>query len=184
MLGGAVVLALLGALSGGAPIPTPIGVGPQFRLDAAPQRVVRGAPVGRFRCSAAPVTRVQAHIELFAKRRVLLVPAGVGMAPPLKRAGAYVVASRCSYGLRTTAPTGVVEVARGTRATVGDLFRIWGKPLTRSRLAGFRGRVVAFVGGIPWRRDVRAIPLTRHAQIVLEIAGYVRPHRLFLFGSR
>jgi hypothetical protein len=184
VLGGAVVVALLGALSGGAPIPTPIGVGQQFRLEAAPQRVLRGAPVGRFRCSASPVSRVRVHIELFANRRVLLIPAGVGMAPPLAREGAYVVRARCSYALRTTAPTGVVEVARGTNATVGDLFRLWGQPLTRSRLAGFRGRVRAYVTGSPWRGDVRAIPLARHAQIVLEVGGYVRPHRFYLFGTR
>src|SRR5690348_4331915 len=112
VLGGAVVVALLGALGGGAPIPTPIGVGPQFRIPAAPQRVLQGAPVGRFRCAASPAARVQAHVELFANRRVLLLPAGVGMAPPLKRVGAYVVRSRCSYGVRTRAPTGVVEAAR------------------------------------------------------------------------
>lgn len=184
MLGGAVVVALLGALGGGAPIPTPIGVGPQFRIAAAPQRVLRGAPVGRFRCTASPVPRVSAHIELFTNRRVLLLPAGVGMAPPLEREGAYVVGARCSYALRTTAPTGVVEIARGAGATVGDLFRLWGQPLTRSRLAGFRGPVRAYVSGIQWQGDVRAIPLERHAQIVLELGGYVRPHRFFLFGAR
>jgi hypothetical protein len=184
MLGGAVVVALLGALGGGAPIPTPIGVGPQYRIPAEPQRVLDAAPVGRFRCGASTGARVRAHVELFANRRVLLVPAGVGMAPPLRREGAYVVGSRCSYAVRTTAPTGVVEVARGTNATVGDLFRLWGQPLTESRLAGFRGRVRAYVSGIPWRDDVRSIPLERHAQIVLEVGGYVRPHRFFLFGTR
>lgn len=184
VLAGAVVVALLGVLGGGAPIPTPIGVGPQFRLARAPQRVLDGAPVGRFRCTASPAQRVSVHIELFANGRVLLLPAGVGMAPPLRRDGAYVVRSRCSYALRTTAPTGVVEVAPRTSATVGDLFRLWGQPLTRSRLAGFRGHVRAYVGGVPWRGDVRAIPLERHAQIVLELGDYVRPHRFFLFGAR
>jgi hypothetical protein len=127
------------------------------------------------------VARVGAHIELFANRRVLLVPAGVGMAAPLRREGAYVVGSRCSYAVRTTAPTGVVEVARGANATIGSLFRLWGQPLTGSRLASFRGRVRAYVAGVLWRGDVRMIPLARHAQIVLEVGGYVRPHRFFLF---
>ena len=184
MLGGAVVVALLGALGGGAPSPTPIGVGPLYRLPAAPARVARGAPVGGFRCGTAGARRVLAHVELFADRRVLLIPAGVGMAPPLTRDGAYVTGSRCSYAVRTTAPTGVVEVARGVKATVGDLFRVWGQPLSRSRLAGFPGRVRAYVAGVPWRGNVRAIPLARHAQIVLEVGGYVRPHRFFLFGTR
>jgi len=41
--------------------------------------------------------------------------------------------------------------------------------------------VLAFVGGRRWRGDPRAIPLARHAQIVLEIDGYVPPHASFLF---
>jgi len=184
MLGGAVVAALLGALSGGAPIPTPIGVGPHYRLAAAPERVLQAAPIGRFRCSGADASRVRVHVELFGNRRVLLIPAGVGMAPPLARDGAYVLSSRCSYAVRTTAPTGVVEVDSRAKATVGDLFRVWGQPLSGSRLAGFRGRLHAYVAGVEWKGDVRSIPLVRHAQIVLEVGGYVRPHGFFLFGTR
>jgi hypothetical protein len=37
------------------------------------------------------------------------------------------------------------------------------------------------VGGRPWRGDPNAIPLTRHAQIVLEIGPYIPPHRTYLF---
>jgi hypothetical protein len=121
-------------------------------------------------------------VELFANRRVLLLPAGIGMAPPLVRDGAYVVRARCSYALRTTAPTGVIEVAPGVAPKLGDLFGLWGQPLTGSRLAGFRGLVHAYVAGRRWQGNVRAIPLRRHAQIVLEIGGYVRPHAFFLFG--
>src|SRR5439155_1640623 len=106
-----------------------------------------------------------------------------GMAAPLRRDGAYIVAVRCSYPLRTVAPTGVVQVARGARATVGDLFAVWGQRLTADRLARFRGRVRAFVGGRRWRHAVQMIPLRRHAEIVLEVGGYVPPHHFFLFGA-
>jgi hypothetical protein len=41
--------------------------------------------------------------------------------------------------------------------------------------------VRAYVGGERWRGDVRAIPLTRHAQIVLELGAYIPPHPRFLF---
>jgi len=176
-----VVAALLLAL-GGAPVPTPIGVGPRYRLPPAPARVLQAAPVGRFRCGRTAPTRMRVHVELFANRRVLLLPAGIGMAPPLARDGAYIVRARCSYALRTTAPTGVIDVAPGSAATIGDLFRVWGQPLSPMRLAGFRGRVQAYVTGHVWRGDLRAIRLRRHGQIVLEVGGYVRPHAFFLFG--
>jgi hypothetical protein len=75
----------------------------------------------------------------------------------------------------------VLEVEEGARLTLGDLFDLWGQPLSRTRLAGFSGRVSAFVGGRARAGDPRTIPLTRHTQIVLEVGGYVRPHSSFLF---
>ena len=185
MLGEALVGALVGALGGGAAlIPTPIGAGPRYHPPAAPAPVLRGSPLGRFGCEATPTPRTRVHVEVFANRRVLIVPAGIGMAAPLVQDGAYVVRARCSYAVRTRAPTGVVEVVRGRAVTIGDLFHVWGQPLMRGRMAGFDGRVRAYVAGTRWRGDVRAIPLRPHAQIVLEVGGYVPPHRFFLFGGR
>jgi hypothetical protein len=41
--------------------------------------------------------------------------------------------------------------------------------------------VSVFVGGKPVAGDPRRIVMTRHAQIVLEIGGYVAPHPSYLF---
>jgi hypothetical protein len=110
------------------------------------------------------------------------VAPGIGISPPRARDGAYVRGGRCSYPLRTREPTGVVEVqAAGRRKTLGDLFAVWGQPLSRTRMAGFKGPVRAYVGGRRWRTDPRAIPLKRHAQIVLEVGGYVKPHARYHF---
>jgi hypothetical protein len=95
-----------------------------------------------------------------------------------------VVGGRCHYRLHTVDPTGVVRVTRaqaGPAPTVGDLFVLWGQPLTLGRLAGFRGPVKAFVGGRRWAGDPRTIPLRRHAQIVLELDARVKPHPFYLF---
>jgi hypothetical protein len=146
-----------------APIPTPIGFGPRYRLAPGPP-----APT-RFACSPAPEHRDRAHVELFANRRVVLVPKGIG------------VGNGCSYPLRTTQPTGVVEFVPAARPTLGDLFDVWGQPLSRRGFAGFHGAVSAWVDGKRWPGDVRSIPLGRHAQIVLEVGGYVPPHTFFLF---
>jgi hypothetical protein len=76
----------------------------------------------------------------------------------------------------------VIEVDAGGRPkTLGDLFAVWGQPLGKRRMAGFSGKVSAFVGGRLWQRDPREIPLRRHAQIVLEVGGYVKPHATYLF---
>lgn len=158
-----------------APIPTPVGAGPRYHPPAETR------PVAGLRCSAREEARFGVHIELFANRRVVVVPAGIGIRPPLVRDGPYVRGGRCSYPLRTREPTGVVEIVPGTRPTLGTFFSLWGQPLSRTRLGTFRGRVSAFVYGRRWRGDPRSIPLTRHAQIVLEVGGYVPPHVFFLF---
>jgi hypothetical protein len=118
------------------------------------------------------VTRELAHVELFAGKLVLLLPAKVGIGP------------HCSYAVRTTQPTGVVEFVSRVHPTIGDLFAIWGQPLSAHRIASFRGVVAAWVGGKRWHGDVRAIPLRRHSEIVIEVGGYVPPHAFFLFPTK
>ena len=125
------------------------------------------------------------HVELFAHGRVVIVPAGIGVARPRARSGAYVSPRGCSYAARTIEPTGVIEVRSGPRVTLGEFFRIWGQPLSTTRLAGFgttgSAPVRAYVAGRRWRGSLRSIPLQRHAQIVLELGTFIPPHRAFLF---
>ncbi len=162
--------------------PWPIGAEPGYRLPAAPARVLAAKPVGRFRCGNAG-RRFGVHLELFARRQVVIIPAGIGVARPSRTTFARVRPGGCTYPLRTLDPTGVVEVRSGAGPTLGDFFAVWGQPLGPRRIAGFRGRVVAFVGGRRWRGDPRAIQLTRHAQIVLALGGYVPPHPRYLFPA-
>ncbi len=164
-------------------MPTPIGVSREYRLPARGADVTAGRPVGGLTCSAGAPIRLRVHLELFARRLVLLVPAGIGISPPLLRDGARVIRGRCSYPLRTREPTGVIEISSTRQLRLGDVFRIWGQPLSAQRLAGFRTtqRVLAFVNGRRFAGDPRAIPLRRHDEIVLEIDGYVPPHTSYLF---
>ena len=148
--------------------PWPIGNGPGFHLASgpAPAHCVRGQRYG-------------AHIELFVRRQVLIVPAGIGVARPWREHLARITPSGCTAAARTLEPTGVIELTRPL--TLGAFFRIWGQRLGPSRIAGFRGRVAAFVGGRRWRGDPRRILLTRHAQVVLELGGELPPHPRYLF---
>ncbi len=170
-------VALPAAAVAAGPVPSPIGVGALYH--PAPGAI----SVAGLRCTSVERRRFGAHLELFAHRRVVIVPAGIGVAPPLRRQGAYVLGGRCSDPLRTREPTGVVEIERGARLTLGRLFEVWGQPLSNTRLVGFASRspILAFVDGRRWRGDPRAIPLRPHAEIVLELDGYVPPHPAFLF---
>lgn len=179
-----IVCAVSASASATPPIPTRIGLGPLFHPGVSNLSAQRGLSIGSLRCSHTPATRVGVHLELFARGRVVIVPAGVGMASPLRRDGAYVRAARCSYPVRTREPTGVIELAH-TRLTLGDFFTVWGRVLRPGRLLGFRASVGegvrAYVDGRRWRGDPRAIPLRRHAQIVLEVGAYVPPHVSYSF---
>jgi hypothetical protein len=166
------------------PVPTPIGAGPRYRPPAANVAVRHGAPVGTLRCTRGGA-RFGVHVELFAHGRALILPASIGVASPFARSSGIVRPCGCSYAIRTVEPTGVVEVLRGPRLTLGDLFAVWGRPLSRTRLAGFstgeRAPVRAYLDGRRVHGSPRTIPLRRHAEIVLELGRYVRPHRSFLF---
>lgn len=144
--------------------PWPIGAGPQFH-PAAPAR--DGRPVAGSVCTVYRV-RFDAHVEIFASRRVAILPRGIGRGP-----------NDCRYAASTNAPTGVIRLTGAV--TLGDLFRIWGQPLGPHRLLSFRGTTTAFVGGRKWHGDPRRLWLTRHAQVVLEIGGYVAPHPSYVF---
>jgi hypothetical protein len=165
----------------------PLGLGTVFRPPAVGNRsVATGARVGALRCGPEPRRSYGAHLELFGENRGFAVPAGIGIAPPHRRDGALVTGGRCVYPLRTVDPTGVVEVdATAPVPTVGQLFELWGQPLSASRLGAIKARagsaVVAFVNGRRWRGDPRMIPLRRHAQIVLELGTFVEPHPAYLF---
>jgi hypothetical protein len=163
----ALTLALL-ALGGDPSVrPWPIGPGPRYR---PPAQHLDGRPVGVMRCSSRRGV-FRAHVEVFVNRRVVIIPSGVG-----RSAG-------CDYPIRTRSPIGVLEVARGERRTIGDLFRLWGQPLGRHRIASFHSKlpVRAYVAGKLVRGDAARVRLTPKAQIVIELGAYVPPHRSFLF---
>ena len=170
------------------PVPVATGRTAAFRLPPRGARAAGGAPIGALRCRRDPGRRRFAHLELFAAGRVVPIPPGIGIAPPLARAGAYVRAGRCSYPVRTTEPTGLLSlraVGSEKTLTLGALFDVWGQPLSRRRMASFRGSardpVRAYVGGRRRRGDPRAIALTPHAVIVLELGPLVPPHRRYVF---
>ena len=155
----------------------PIGTGPRFQPPAG------GPPIGRCRSSLGPRSGV--HIELFAANRVVIIPAGIGTRPPRSFSAGRISRAGCYGDLVTLEPTGVVLVRTGARLNLSSFFRSWGQPLSTTRLASFRAapgeRVGVFVNGRRWLGKPGTVPLTSHAEIVLEIGPYVPPHASFTF---
>jgi hypothetical protein len=155
----------------------PIGTGPRFTLSAS------GPVIGR--CERSLGQRVGVHVEVFAANRVLLLPAGIGVRRPWTKLNGRIIGAPCYGALVTLDPTGLVLVRPGYRLTLADLFRSWGEPLSRNRLTSFGApagaQVAVFVDGRRWNAAPTTVPLTRHAEIVLEVGTHVPPHSSYAF---
>jgi hypothetical protein len=155
----------------------PIGAGPRFHPPAT-------GPVSG-PCTPGLGPRVGVHVEVFAADRVLLLPAGIGTRPPRDLLNGRITRAACYGQFVTLDPTGVVLVRPGAPLTLGALFRSWGQPLSPARLASFSApagaRVTVFVDGRTWPGAPAAVPLTRHAEIVLEVGPHVPPHSSYAF---
>jgi hypothetical protein len=167
----------------------PLGHGRAFQPPPYGRLVASAATLGALGCGRRASRAYGAHVELFAAGRRVLVPAGIGLAPPHQLEGALITHERCAYPLYTVDPTGVVRIAgdpaRRRPPSLGLLFAVWGQPLSTRALAGFHASrvrtVLAYVGGMRWRGDPRAIRLARHSQIVLELGPHVDPHPVYRF---
>jgi hypothetical protein len=155
----------------------PIGTGPRFTRPAS------GPVAGQ--CDGSLGLRFGVHVEVFAANRVLLLPAGIGARQPWRELNGAIVSARCYGALVTLDPTGLVLVRAGQRLTLAALFRSWGEPLSRSRLTSFTAsegaQVAVFIDGRRWQGAPAAVPLTPHAEIVLEVGPHVPPHSSYAF---
>jgi hypothetical protein len=130
-------------------------------------------------CTSAPLGGGnRTHVELFANGRVVIVPTAIGLRgarPALGR----VETARCRARLWTLDPTGVIHFSG--RATLGDIFSVWGQNLSPARLLTFGGAVRVYVNGVRRRGDPAAVVLHDRGQVVLEVGAYVPPHASYRF---
>lgn len=90
----------------------------------------------------------------------------------------------CIYWLHTHDATGIIHIESpevNGAYTLGQFFDIWGRKLTPADVAGHSGALHAFVDGMAYRGDPRAIPLAPHAEITLEVGKPVVPPPAYVF---
>ena len=122
----------------------------------------------RAQCARGTGAVRRVHLELFARGFVVIVPARVGVRSATCRAHEW-----------TSDPTGVVHFDRA--ATLGDVFAVWGQPLTPGRLLSFHGSVSLYRNGVRVRGDPRSLPLHDGDELVLEVGRHVPPHASYRF---
>jgi hypothetical protein len=160
-----------------------VSLGPEgVPIPAAPALAGPGEPavgvrVDGISCGAIEqlAFHVHAHLAIFVSGRQRRVPAGVGIGAPRTvvpaPGGAFVAGGTCFSWLHTHAADGIIHIESPVlRAfTLGEFFDVWKQPLGRRRVGSTTGRVAAFFDGRPYHGNPRDIPLTRHAQIQLDI---------------
>ncbi len=141
-----------------------------------------GKPVDGIRCeaSAQVVYHIHTHLAVFVNGAPQSIPYGIGVVTPevtQTALGPFAEATRCYYWLHTHAGDGVIHVESPTRReyTLGDFFAIWGQPLSGQRVGPVTGTVAVYVNGTRYAGDPRAIVLTEHEDIQLDVGTPVVP---------
>lgn len=117
---------------------------------------------------------IHAHLTVFVNGAPRRIPYGIGI-PGAQvtptQAGPYAAAGMCFYWLHTHAADGIIHIESPIERTytLGNFFDVWGQRLTSTRVGPARGPVTSLYNGHVFRGNPRDIPLTKHAEIQLEV---------------
>jgi hypothetical protein len=117
---------------------------------------------------------IHAHLTIFVNGSPRQVPAAIGIPGAQTQntpQGPFIASGTCFYWLHTHAADGVIHIESPVQRTytLGDFFDEWGQPLGPGQIGPAKGHVTAIYNGQAYRGNPRAIPLTVHAQIQLEV---------------
>jgi len=109
---------------------------------------------------------VHVHVAIIKDSQMQAIPQNIGLP------------NGCFYEMHTHDATGVVHIEAPAyqRFTLGNLFSVWGQPLSPSNVAGITGRpVAAFIndGGEVWQYqgDLADIEMVSHRSITLQLGS-------------
>lgn len=130
----------------------------------------RGNAVGNVQCVSYDYWNIgyfiHAHVSIFRDGQRLALPQYIGMA------------AECLYEINTDNMSGAVDVfsERYKRLTLGDLFAVWGQPLSWTNVAGFAGQPVTVYiedQGVLTRHtgDIGDIELAPYRSITIQIGA-------------
>ncbi|MDX6336083.1 MAG: hypothetical protein QOG05_3423 [Streptosporangiaceae bacterium] len=176
-------LASLSTLGTLKPAPSPGPKGPEGGVPvpqapalASTATVASGKTVDGISCTTTEqlVFHIHAHLTVFVNGAARQVPAGIGIPGAQGQntpTGPYISSGTCFYWLHTHANDGIVHIESPVQRTftLGNLFDIWGQPLSKSQVGPARGPVTALYNDKVYLGNPRDIPLEAHAQIQLQV---------------
>lgn len=142
-----------------------------------------GAPTDGIQCQTNEqlVYHIHAHLAVYVNGVHKLIPEGVGIAPPRTEVqtddGPYVDTGSCFYWLHTHTNDGIIHIESPTEQsyTLGQFFDIWNQPLSSTAVGPATGTLTVYVNGQRYTGDPRAITLTAHELIQIDVGTDVPP---------
>ncbi|MEO7039750.1 MAG: hypothetical protein ABI446_09925 [Gemmatimonadaceae bacterium] len=161
-----------------APIPIAIGhtIGAATYAPFDSVTGGQGQNVDGISCDGSiPIQHIHAHLTLIADGVQRAIPLGIG-ASGAEVISNFVVDARCFYWVHTHDASGIIHIEspNATQRNLGELFAIWGEPLSRSNVGGFTGAVTAYVDSTRYDGDLGSLGFVERQQITL-IVGTVPP---------
>jgi hypothetical protein len=137
----------------------------------------RGEPVDGIEAGSMEqmLFHIHAHLAIYVRGQQKFVPYGIGIVPPYQlqntTSGAFVAGGSKFYWLHTHDETGIIHIESPQHRTftLGNLFDIWHQPLSPTQAGRATGQVAVLVNNHPVGGDPRAIPLTAHDVIQLNV---------------
>ncbi|MGH3126010.1 MAG: hypothetical protein ACRDND_33960, partial [Streptosporangiaceae bacterium] len=137
-----------------------------------------GQQVDGIGCDTSEQTlfHIHAHLTLFVNGSARQVPAAIGIPGAQGQntpTGTFIDSGTCFYWLHTHAADGIIHIESPVQRTytLGEFFNEWGQPLSANRVGPATGKVTALYNGHVYLGNPADIPLTKHAQIQLEVGS-------------
>jgi hypothetical protein len=143
----------------------------------------QGGPISGIGCIGTIARHFHAHVSLFYQGEQIAMPSAIGVTDPFIRDG-YVTNGDCFYAIHTHDATGVVHVEPPDAAasyTLGQMFDVWGQPLTSTSVAGYAGELSVFVDGVRYDGDPRSIVFTSRKHVSLQVGRPLAPIPMYMF---
>jgi hypothetical protein len=135
---------------------------------------------------------IHSHLSLLVNGVRIAIPDTIGMKNPGAEVNGFTTNASCFYAIHTHDADGYIHVENAAPAnfTLGNLFDIWGRPLSTFDVAGFTGSVRVFVAQAPPHNaiasnyiertgDPRVIVFSSHEEIAVEVGPtFVTPPKL------
>lgn len=128
---------------------------------------------------------IHAHLQIYVSGKQKLVPAGIGIGPPLLFEQGFVVSGSCFSWLHTHDESGVIHIESPTQRnfTVGNFFDVWGQPLSATRVGPAQGAVTAYYNGQPFSGDPTTLPMGAHDVVQLDVGTPAPTPQPFTFPA-